>query len=312
MKFQLAFADAARRIDPPVMRLLSHLPSVGDGPVVTVVPITRLPDFRFSGLPQLTGPWILICYSEFGPDWNQESSWLWGKNRCEHTRFAGDEWKKFNDFIMANPPLLTFQRELLRSDVSDTVLPIDYPNYSAPVAADTEAQFQARPIDVLFNWGLSSHERPGIHADIFAQSVRLGYEVCSQWDHLDQAIARKGNGSLWAAIHTPHYARLGNVEMIRWFSKAKIVVAAPGEGRKSFRCGEINNSIVAMRPDKLAYSVEVKGVRLQPGREAESLHEVLRDDRLYETYLLNHAAADALRPARWILERFIAEIQKRL
>ncbi len=69
-----------------------------------------------------------------------------------------------------------------------------------------------------------------------------------------------------------------------------------------------------MRNDKLAWSVNIKGCRLDPNGEAKYLAHALRamKDSLYETYLLNHAAADALRPARYAPEYFIAEIQKRL
>lgn len=213
---------------------------------------------------------------------------------------------------MANPPLLTFQRELLASDVSDRVLPIDYPNYSEKTEPQSAGHFHSRPVDVMFNWGLSSNFRPYLHGEIFKGSTRLEYEVCSQWDHLDAAIQKKTK-SLWASIHTPYYSRIDNQMMIRRYSDAKIAIAAPGCGRKTFRHGEIHNSAIAMQPDKLAYSVSMKGIRLEEGREVDSLWSALSSPgELYEVYLMNNAASDKLRPERYISEFLIPKIQEKL
>lgn len=313
MNFSIITPDAFGRVDPPLMRLLQCLPRGDD---IAIVPITRLDEFRFrEDLSRHIGkkPWVLCCMSEFGWDWNQESSYLWGRDRTASQRFQYPEWKRFEDWITDNPPVLTFQRELLVTDASDRVLPIEYLNYSNPIRPDTEEQFNARPIDVMFNWGLSSRIRPVIHGDIFMQSMRLGYEVCSQWDHLERETRDKRG--IWASIHTPHYARLNNEEMIRWFGRSKIVVAAPGDGVKNFRQGEINNSAIAMIPDKLAYSIPIKGVRLNRDAFAESLWQFLHgeDSRfLYEVYLMNNAASDKLRPERYIPEYLIPKIQEKL
>ena len=316
MTFQVLSPDAASRVDPPVARFLQTLPQGRD---IAVVPITRLDDYRFRGdLTQLIGgrPWVLLDFSEFGPEWDQESGHLWGRDRLAHGWFSGDEWAKLDAFIREHPPLITFQRELRRCDASESLrtLPIEYLNYSAPVQADTEERFNARPIDVFFQWGLSNPYRPNLHGDIFRHSQRLGYDVCSQLDHLDRCIARKDRPSIWAAIHTPHYARVSNDETIRWFSKSKIVIAAPGCGVKTFRHGEINNSVIAMQADKLAYSVNQCGIALVHA-PTDALWESVRGrdaDYLYRAYLLNHAAADSLRPARYVPDVFMPAIQKLL
>ena len=314
MTFQVISPDAARRVDPPVSRFLQTLPQGRD---IAVVPITRLDGFQFRD--ELRGtlegkPWVLLDFSEFGPEWDQQTSHLWGRDRLAHGWFGGDEWAKLDAFIREHPPLITFQRELLLKDVSDTMQPVEYLNYSAPIQAETEDQFNARPIDVFFQWGLSNPYRPHLHGEIFKHSQRLGYDVCSQLDHLDRCIARKDRPSIWAVIHTPHYARVSNDETIRWFGKSKVVIAAPGCGAKTFRHGEINNSIIAMRSDKLAYSVNQCGIALGDA-PVDALWGAVRGrdaDYLYRTYLLNHAAADSLRPARYVPEYIIPEIQKRI
>lgn len=153
MTFQVLSPDAARRVDPPVSRFLQTLPQGRD---IAVVPITRLDGFQFRD--ELRGtiegkPWVLLDFSEFGPEWDQQTSHLWGRDRLAHGWFGGDEWTKLDTFIREHPPLITFQRELLLKDVSDTMQPVEYLNYSAPIQAETEDQFNARPIDVFFQWG---------------------------------------------------------------------------------------------------------------------------------------------------------------
>lgn len=313
MTFQILSPDAQRRYDPPAMRLLQCLPQGGD---VAVVLVTRIDGFQFrADLKLIIGgrPWVLVDFSEFSWDWDQQSSYLWGRDRTEHEWFRGDEYRKLDQFIRDNPPVLTFQRELLRGDASEYVLPIEYANYSPRVEPDTEERFHARPISVLFNWGRSSETRPRLHGNIFRESGRYGYEVCSQWDHIDRAIADKGDRQLWCAIHTPHYARVDVSETIRRFSQAKITVAMPGCGRKNFRNGEINNSLQVILGDKLAWGVCPAGAHMLEGSEVEEINGLLANGGgNYAAYRRSHAASDALRPERYLREYVVPAIQKSL
>lgn len=310
MRFSIASPDAYDRIDPPVNRILTYLPSEG-GEHVTVVPITRLHDFKFDL--RIGGPWVLVDFTEFGWDWKQDTSYLWGVNRLDHEWFKGDEWRKLDDFILKNPPILTFQRELLEKDVSDKHLPIEYLNYSQPVTPDTEEQFSKRPVDVMFNWGRSHEARPKLHGDIFRESGRYGYSVVSQWDHIERQCAENNPGGVWCAIHTPHFARIDCREAIEWFGKCKIVVAMNGCGVKTFRHGEIPNSIVASPMDELAWKASPRvWLSVDHIRELKKVLDGDWDASPYGLYMDSIEYADSLRPERYIAEYIKPEIRSRL
>lgn len=323
MNFVIESPDAGKRIDPPVHRILQHLPKSGSGHRVTVVPITRLEDFRFDL--RIDGPWVLVDFTEFGWDWSQEKGHLWGVDRLDHEWFKGDEWRKMDDFILKNPPILTFQRELLKKDASPKILPIEYLNYSPFTTPDTKEQFEARPIDVLFNWGRSHESRPRLHADIFRQSSYLGYSVVSEWSHIEPQLRERNNG-VWCAIHTPHFARIDVLDAIQWFNKAKVVVALNGCGAKTFRHGEIPNSIIALPQDRLAWSVlgEANCLRLDTGIggasithdrdavEVRQLDVALKHPDLYQLYRASVRAADAMRPPNYVPDYIVQKIKEML
>lgn len=292
------------------MRLLERLPN-DDGETVTIVPVTCLRDFRLSL--NISGPWVLVDYSEFGWDWNQESSYRWGTGeRLNSERFQNDDWWMLESFIQKNPPILIFQRELLAKDVSETLLPIEYLNYSPKATPDDAETFARRPIDVVFSWGLSHRARQRVHGDIFRDSQKHGYTVVSQWNHIDSQIRDNNQGGIWCAIHTPHFCRIGGDEMTAWFNKSKIVVAMSGDGVKTFRHGEIPNSIIVTPKDALAWHVPVNSLQMNPGEEVSTIAALLKAPELHEVYRKMVTISDALRQERYISEYMIPAIKARL
>lgn len=320
--FRVQSPDAEGRIDPPVERILRELPQ---GDYVTIVPVTRLDCFRFAG--GIKGPWVLWDHSEFGWDWDQRTGYVWGETRLNHPWFQTDEWRKFDQFVHDHPPIATFQRELRASEVTANRFPCEYLNFMPRVTPDTREQFNARPIDVCFQWGRSSESRVRLHANIFRQSSYLGYQVVSEVEHIEHEI-REGKRNLWATIHTPHYARRSMPEVQRMFAQSKIVVSMAGCGQKTFRGGEIPNSIIAFPKDELAMGVFYQNgancIRLSTGlgpdsitheRENVEVHELaaaLKREGLYEMYLGAVEVADHLRPERYLREYVIPKVEKAL
>lgn len=322
MTCRIQSPDTQGRIDPPVERILRQLPPGND---VTVVPVTRLENFQFGG--GIKGPWVLWDHSEFGWDWDQTRGYVWGVNRLDHPWFQTAEWNRFDDFVREHPPLLTFQRELLASERDATHLPAEYLNYSDRVIPETREQFEARPVDVMFQWGRSSESRVRLHANIFRQSSYYGYEVVGNIEHLEAQLRETPSG-IWVSSYTPHYARRDVREIIQLFGRAKIVVSMGGCGQKTFRGGEIPNSIIAFPADHLAWSIPYKDggncLRLETGLgpnsithdkenvEVKQLYTMLQRDDLYWTYREAVEMADRLRPERYMAEYVVPEITKRL
>lgn len=251
MQFEVKSPDAQGRIDPPLQNLLRHLPRDG-GKRVTIVPITRLDDFRFNL--SINGPWVLWDHSEFGWDWKQHTSYRWGVDRLDHEWFKSDEYRRFDDFVVNHPPIMTFQRELLAADATDTLIPIEYGNWLPRTPIDSPERFRRRPIEVLHNGGRSHEGRMTLFGAIFQGASRHGYDVITRWEDIRPALA-DSNSRKWANIHCPHYSRIDVRDVDRWNNQSKLSVSMPGCGRKCFRHSEaINGSIMAFQEDQLAWS----------------------------------------------------------
>lgn len=324
MNFHIVSPDAAGRVDPPVLRILKHLPP-GDGTRVTVVPVTRLENFKFSL--QFGGPWVLWDHSELGWDWDQERGYNWTENRTGHQWFQTDDWKRFDEFVRKYPPICTFQRELLEADRRPYRLPAEYLNYWPEVNPQSKDEFMARPIDVCYQWGRSSESRVRLHANIFRQSSYRGYPVVSEMGHVENEL-REGRRGLWCTMHTPHYARRDIREVVEMFNKSKIVVSMAGCGQKTFRGGEIPDSIIAFPKDNLAWGIPYDSgkncLRMSTGLgpnsivhdrenvEIGELCEMLARNDLYDVYRRAVEVADRLRPERYMGEYVVPAIQRNL
>ena len=126
LKIHIQSPDADNVIDPPVHHILRHLPQENKASSieqcdVVIVPITHFHWFKFSeeNMDKVRGKkWVLMDYSEFGWDWNQDTSYLWGQSMLDCPKFGESEhYRKFDQFVRENPPILTFQRELLKEAI---------------------------------------------------------------------------------------------------------------------------------------------------------------------------------------------------
>lgn len=270
------------------------------GADVTIVPISHSHDFRFNeaAMGELGNrKWVLVDMSEFSWDWDQKTSYLWGKDRLALAKFNNEEYGKFDDFVRKHPPALTFQRELLQSDRSAKVLPIEYTAWLPETGSDTKEDFLKRPLSSLFNWGRSSESRMYLHGAFFTESPLLGYDVISDWSHIEKALKENICGPMKvASIHVPHFARIDVREAQKFCRISKIGVILWGCGQKTFRDGENCQDFLMARPkSNLAWSHpwdESNSIVLPTCMSAESARDAVKiiisslsdEDRLYDLY----------------------------
>ena len=166
---------------------------------------------------------------------------------------------------------------------------------------------------------------------MFRDSSRFGYEIISQFDHIDRFFHEtpRPERPVWCSIYAPSYARIRNELIVPLYGKSKISVAMNGAGVKTFRDREIMNSVMARPYDKLAWSHEwthghnclrfdsrMVGVDgsmiIRTNAETSVLDAALRDADLYQIYQNALVTLDAYRPKNYFPEYFIPTIQKLL
>lgn len=262
MKLFIQSPDARGTIDPPVHKILRQIPGIVESAHeadIVLVPITRLPDFKFNPeIHRMHKPWVLVDFVELGWEWDQRQSHFWGQNSDDFKCFDSNrkEWGEFDCFVGTCPPDLVLMRELLKKDVSERVQPIDYLCYGFIPPPQRKEQFDARPIQILNYWGRSSEHRMDLHGKFFQRARTAlwgGYEVVTQFDHIRPALQNLKGAKLIASIHTPWYARTLMELIFSYQELAKVSVAMPGDGVKTFRDAEASiNAVMAKPADNLA------------------------------------------------------------
>jgi hypothetical protein len=248
--------DLKAQIDGSVQKhILAHLPELP----IDLVPVSWFPTFKFV-LPQTTR-YVLIDFME--------------------PHAPSEEYDKFWAWVKENPPILTFRRELDKRSVSPVVKPIEWACYLTPPERSEHAQYDARPIDVLFLWGYSHAQRPKLHGDIFREGLtKYGINVIDQWD--------KWNGKkCWLTIYAPYWKRIPMPEIIGLMQQAKITVAMPGNGKKTFRHAECVGTLMAMQRDSLAWAYpwdDTNSIGLVQEMDFYSLLKATERTDLYDIY----------------------------
>lgn len=290
MKLRYLSADAGNRSDGVMNhRLWDHIPNfVSSGEDVTIVAISWFEDFKFNPeLLNLNGKkWILADTLEHYSQWPDGKSHLFGIS--ETPAFSGNtEWQKFSSWVKQNPPILQFVRELFQEDVSKFIQPLEWPCYLPAWEIEPKINFDSRPLEVFFQYGISDCSRPMLHGDMLKQSCRDGYEVINSLDHIDVKLGQAGRK--WCAIHQPHTHRVHVNEVVRRQAQSKLTVSLKGAGWKCFRSSEVVHSVPAMHSPNLAWSFPwVHGencIILTNGREQIELLEALTRTDLHQIYV---------------------------
>lgn len=237
------------------------------------------------------GDCLLACYCEYGHDWDLEKSGshIWGINSEKFPRYYNGDWIKFDNWVKENNPKLLLKRELLKQDVSDTILPIEYVTNIPIQEPQTKEQFLSRPIKVLNYWGRSNEERLRIHAEIWLNAYKNGGAVCDNIYYLNNFLLHEWNNN-WATFNIPHYARVDISEIMKISAMSKIGLSMAGAGLRCFRHGEVStNSVMATEENSLAWSFDWQDsyncIKFEKGKEIETINRWLYNQEfLYEIY----------------------------
>lgn len=264
-----------------------------------LVIVSRTENFVFNE--ELFGldKYVLVDASEHGWDFG----WLYGtplfgKNFQYHKEhFKGEGYEKFNQFVTDRRPLLYFKRELLKRDAAEYYQPIEYAAWhQAPL--QSEEEFNRRPLEVFFNWGLSNPMRPMLHGDIWWYSNEYGYVVCDSFFALQKFLSEESNPKKWVTVNTPHYVRQPVETVLQINGLSKISVCLWGAGRKCFRTtGESPlNAVMILPEDGMAYQhAWVSGfncIKMGISGQIESIVEAANRKDLYEIYKNGHATCE--------------------
>ncbi len=287
--------DANNQNDGSVIRICSHINSP-----VTIVPITRIHGFQFNTELLSLGKYILLDYSELHWNTHNTETHLFGKNTSDYPEiYKGEEWQKFDEFVNNNPPQVYFKRELLKNDVTDTVLPIDYPCWTTPDIVQTKEQFDARPIKCFFYWGRSSEYRVKLHADIWLNSSKNNTAVCDNLFYLNAFLNEESCPNKWVTVNIAHYSRQQIETILQVNGLSKLSVSIKGSGSKCFRHLESStNSVMVMDRDNLAWAYEwIDGVNCLKidNTSIDELNELTHREGLYEIYLNGMQTVDKYR-----------------
>lgn len=279
-------ADKNGVTDGPAYQFISRVESK-----IPIVLVSRVQDYVFNDRLLSLDKYILVCFTEYGWDWDMQIGHIWGKNTEGFAWvFKGDEWKRLDDFIAEHPPVLTFKRELLARHESETVLPIEYPNWQPEHPMQTRDQFNSRRLDLFHYWGFSHPCRKRFQGDAYLHSIRGDITIIDNIFYY-QNFLQENHRRYWGCMHIPHFARLPINQILDINGNSKLSLSLPGAGIKCFRStGESPvNSVMVMHWDDLSWSYEwahgIDCIKAVPGKEIEAVEDALQNDRLYDVYL---------------------------
>lgn len=260
-------------------------------------------DFNENILSLKGKPYCLVSFVELGYNWDRTNSHQFGVNTEQFPDvFHIDSWKVFDDFVKENPPKISFYREMLQSQVSDTVLPISYPCFIPPQPIHTKEQFNNRIWEVFYTFGISHEYRKELHGAIWANSGKYGYCVADNLYLLDHFITNEKNPHKWVSIHIPWWARQPMEVITERNGSAKISISIAGAGRSCFRHLESpTNSAMLMWEDDTAWHKQdwihgVNCIKCEQGKEIETAIEWLnKPDELYNIYIEGMKTVDKFR-----------------
>lgn len=288
--------------DGTIHRVLQHIET--DIPILLLSRVDEL-DFNEEVLELAGGKFVVVDFIEAGWDVEIKETLILGRNKAAFMK--GEGWGRVSDFLALNEPYLYFKRELLANDVTDKILPIEYPNFSKEFEPETRENFNSRPISACFYWGRSHEARLMLQGEIWKNAARKGYAVCDNIYYLNNFMAEEENENKWISLWIPHYQRIDISEILKINGLSKTAISLPGCGVKCFRTTEvIANSIMVMPEDNLAYSYpfehgkncikfpinDVTGLK-EEWKVCEAVEEVLKRNDLYDIYL------NSLHAAKW-------------
>jgi hypothetical protein len=184
----------------------------------------------------------VIDYIENGWDNDFKETLIVGENTSKFDFLKGMGWRKVDAFLHDNKPLFYFKRELLKKDATETLLPIEYPNWQPQYPLQLKQEFDSRPITAFNYWGRSHEARLMLQGEIWKNAARKGYTVCDNiYQFNDFMHDERSNPNKWVSFHMPHYARVDISQLMRINACSKFSISLPGCGIKCFRQSQVNH-----------------------------------------------------------------------
>ena len=294
--------------------ILAQLPnrvsSIAEADVV-VVCVSWYSDFRFNdALVGLRKPVVLMDFMEvYGAKPDPARSLIIGHDGFEQWARLNDnhpcavEWAKLHAWVAQADVRGQFVRELLETDVSERIIPIEWPCLLPAWAIEPKSNFDARPFEVFYCWGMSNALRPHLHGQIYGLMGDGLVDVIGHWDHIDAKL--NDTHRRWIAIHSPHTHRVHLNEIARRQAQSKMSVSMPGAGQRCFRDAEAPvHTVPVFMQDGTARSYPWEhGVNcIKFDGTAHSLNEATQRPDLHDLYVATQETIDRYRTHRYARE----------
>lgn len=254
-----------------------------------IVIVSWVEDFVFNDSLLDIKNYVLICYCEYGYDWDmvKSGSHIWGENSEKFPRYYNGDWVKFDNWVKENKPKLMLKRELLKNDVSDTIKPIEYFSSVNELPLQSEQEFNSRPINCFQYWGRSNEERIRIHAEIWLHAYKKGFQPCDNLYYINHYLQEE-KGEKWVTLWIPHYARIDVNELMQINNLSKLSLSWAGAGFRCFRTAEApTSSVMVMHNNNFAWSFpwnETNCILVESKNEIRDIENNLTRNDLYEIY----------------------------
>lgn len=314
MKIHLLSADAQGRIEGPLHdRLLSKIPNQTslESADVVLVPISYYGDYQFNpDLNRLRGKkWAVIDTME---DYGQLSGAYHIFGRDLFAYGGNQEWLKFDQFVIENPPILQFVRELWAGDRQAKLQPLEWPCYLPAWQPENKGAFNGRPFEVCYIYGVSHPIRPWIHGQMLTHGSERGYETITDLGYAECKMSEPHRK--WIAVHTFHTMRRDINELMPWYARSKIGIGPRGGGVKCFRSTELLHTVPMMHGAHLAWAFPWEAGKnclwLEDGQnEYEAIYAATQRDDLWDIYRLAQENLNNYRPEHYIHQHILKNLR---
>lgn len=244
--------DLKGTLDVPTYQLIKEITI--DVPIILM---NCFSDYQFDPALYDLDKYVLVDFCELGANsYDRSETLLFGRNAERFKKIDSDEWRKFDQFVKDNPPILYLKRELLKKDFGGNVHPIDFPCYEPEYPLQTEQEFNARPLSVFHAWGWSHESRRILQGNIYLNAAQKNIAVLDNFNHIIRGIQEyKNYKQIWATINVPWFDRISMNQLLYVQGMSKLSVSLPGAGAKCFRMAEASiNSVMVLQDDKMQYA----------------------------------------------------------
>lgn len=257
---------------------------------ISIVLVTRVSDFIFNEELLSLKRYVLVNMCEFGWNFAWTYTPIFGQEwHFDNELFPGEEWKKFNQFVIDKPPVLTFQREIRKQDITNKIKPLSYHCYVPYYEIQTREQFNARPIELAHYWGRSSEERMWFQGNAYLHATKAGIDIVDNLYYLNGTLA-ENKKRIWVTANIPHFARMPIQEILKVCGMSKLGLSMPGCGKRCFRDSEIPAvSVMVMQDNDVASTFEwehgINCIKYKGDNPIPAIEEALKRDDLYDIYV---------------------------